>query len=809
MKKKNIKITICVSVVTIVTLFVCIFMLSQVKPNEKVKLGEATFPVVTMEVSNIPVNTLYGYATKMDIPYVRDTITPIDSEGKLSITVSGADEEEFDIKFEIISLDGKTVISKGSGIRAKNDQYILDLKKSLPEYTEGREAVLNIIFQQKEESIYYYTRITDDSELNVNQCLNFAKEFQGNTFDKEQKEEVAKYLEPDFEKTNDTFEHVDINSNIYHVQWGNMEPEIAGEVFWDIKETNSVYTSFVAEYQVKVNEEEKGTELFNVKEYYRVRFLRDKIYLLNFDRTMEQVFDPSGNVVTKDGIILGITSPNVEYDGSSDGRYAAFVQERVLWLYDKTEKEMSCVFGFIDREDLDIRNRNDQNNIRIIDVDKNGNIVFLVSGYMNRGKNEGYTGVAVCYYNNNENVVEEKAFMPDTRSGALASIHLGQMIYYSPKMDTISYVMDNMLYSIKSGRKEPEILLKDIPNKEYQISEDGHLFVCKTSEEEESLTVFNFNSGESYTIPAPEGKVIKPLGFIKNDIIYGIADTKEEVELDTSVSVIPIEKIEIRDNNNEVVKEYVSQGMIITGVSVKDNLITVFRASQDGDNYKTEKEDYISNNEESGSNAAKPDTFYTELQETQVFLNFEEEYTATQPKVRYPEFIFEGNVISNENKKEETEKEFYVYGKGRDPEIYKDPSEAIKRASKIAGIVVDENQKYIWEKGNRDLAFFNKVDELNLDEGKTALELFDEVLATFPGTRTRINGVEFSDVCYIINSGSPAIAKVGEDEVILITGYNLDNVEYIDPSDGKLHYEPVKNMEEKLKENGNMFAVNL
>ena len=809
MKKKNIKITICVSVVTIVTLFVCIFMLSQVKRNEKVKLGEATFPVVTMEVANIPVNTLYGYAVEMDIPYVRDTITPIDPEGKLSITVNGVHEEEFNIKFDIMSLDGKTLISSGTGSESKNGQYILDLKKSMPDDSKGREAVLKIIFEQGEEKVYYYTRITDDSELNVNQCLNFAKDFQSNTFDKEQKEEVAKYLEPDFEKSNNTFEHVDINSNIYHVTWGNMEPEITGEVFWDIKETNSVYTSLVAEYQVKVNDEEKGTELFNVKEYYRVRFLRDKIYLLNFDRTMEQVFDPSGQVLTKDGIIIGIASPYMEYDGSKDGRYTAFVQERVLWLYDKTENIMSCVFGFIDKDDADIRNKNDQNDIRIIDVDKNGNIVFLVSGYMNRGKNEGYTGVAVCYYDNKENVVEEKAFMPDKRSGALASAHLDQMIYYSPKMDTISYVMDNMLYSIESGRKEPDILLKDIPDKEYQISEDGHLFVCKTSKEEESLTVFNFNSGESHKIQAPEGKVIKPLGFIKNDIIYGISDTNEEVSLDTSEKVLPIDKIEIRDNKNEVVKEYTSPGMIITGVNVKDNLITVLRASQDNDTYKTEKEDYISNNEDLNSKAVRPDTFYTELQETQVFLNFEKEHVDAQPRVRYPEFIFEGNTISSENKKEATEKEYYVYGKGLSPEVYKDPSEAIIRASKIAGIVVDENQKYIWEKGNRDLAFFNKVEEVDVDGEKTSIEILDEILSTFPGTRTRLNGVEFGDICYIINSGTPAIAKTGEDEVILITGYNLDNVEYIDPADGKLHYEPVKKMEEKLKENGNRYAVNL
>ena len=807
MKKKHIKITVLISFVILLLLIAGIFLSAKKEGSEKVKLGNATLPTVTMEVAGIPVNTLFGYAEEMDIPFVRDTITPVDVNGKLNITVENTDEVETEVKFEILSLDGETVI--GSGTASQSEQYILDLKKSLSDNTEAREAVLKIILVQGEKTTYYYTRITDGSELNAGKCLEFAKEFQTNTFDKNQKEEIVKYLEPDYEKSNNTFENVDIHSNIYHVTWGNMEPEISGNITWDIKESNTVYTSFVSEYQVKIKEEDKGTETFNIREYYRVRFLNDKLYLLNFDRSMEQVFDPTGQVLSKDGIIIGIASPDMEYDGSSDGRYTAFVQERVLWIYDRTDREFTFVFGFADNDDTDIRNKNEQHSIRIIDVDKEGNVTFTVSGYMNRGRNEGRTGVAVCYYKNAENVVEEKAFMADTRSGGLASLHLGQMIYYSPSLDTINYVMNNMLYSLKAGDKEPKILLQDIPDKDYKISEDGQLFVCKTPGNEESLTVFDFNTGETRKIDAPEGKFIKTLGFIKNDIIYGISDTAEEIEIETAEKVLPIEKIEIRDQNNDVVKEYMAPGMIITGISTKDNLITVQRASYDGYTYKAEKEDYISNNEENKSKEVRPDTFYTEFQETQIFLSFKEEDPDSQPGVKYPEYIFKDNIIPSDNKEDTTEKEYYVYGKGLPPESYKDPSDAILRARKLAGVVVDENQKYIWEKGNRDLAYFNKVEEITVDGGKSPLQICEEILATFPGTKTRLNGIEFTDLCYIISSGSPAIARTGESEVVLITGYNLDNVEYLDPSDGKLHYEPVKKMEEKLKENGNMFEVNL
>ena len=806
MNKKHIRITVAISTIIILILLIGIFLLGRGNKNENVKLGKATFPTVTMELSNVPINTLYGYKEEMEIPFVRDTITPVVNNGKINITIDNTDAEALSVGYEIISLDGKSVLLKDEAVIDGSGTYIIDTANTLE---EQRESVLKITVNADGENIYYYTRITDGSELNADKCLNFARNFQENTFDKKKKDDISKYLEPDWEKSNNTFENVDIHSNIYHVTWGNMEPEIKGEVLWDIKETNSVYTSFVSEYQVVVKDEDKGPELFNIKEYYRVRFLKDKIYLLNFDRTMNQVFDPSKDVISKDGIILGIASSEVEYDGSSDGRYTAFVQERVLWLFDKEENEFSCVFGFSDRDDTDIRDRNDEHSIRIIDVDKKGNIVFLVSGYMNRGQNEGHTGVAVCYFNNEENIVTEKAFIPDTRSGHLTSAHLGQMIYYSPKMDTVNYIMNNNLYSVKSGKRDADILMEDIPDEEFVVSNDNHLFACKTPGDDKSIKVFDFNTGESKEISAPDGKVIKPLGFIKNDIIYGIADTNNKIELDTSKMVLPIEKLEIRDEKNKVVKEYTSKDMIITGIDVEDSLITIYRASKNGDTYITEKEDYISNNEQSKSKMAKPETFYTEFQETQVYLSFAEPHKDSRAKAKYPEFAFDGKIITNDTKEELTEKEYYVYGKGLAPEVYTDPSKAIERAEKITGVVVDENQKYIWEKGNRDLAFFNKVENFTLNPDKSELELCEDALAAFPGTKTRLNGISFSDVCYIINNGSPAIAKVAEDKYILITGYNLDNVEYIDPKDGELHYEPVKTMEEKLKANGNMFAVNL
>ena len=41
---------------------------------------------------------------------------------------------------------------------------------------------------------------------------------------------------------------------------------------------------------------------------------------------------------------------------------------------------------------------------------------FVLYGYMNRGIREGYCGVCVYHYSNDQNVVEERVFLPDSQN---------------------------------------------------------------------------------------------------------------------------------------------------------------------------------------------------------------------------------------------------------------------------------------------------------------------------------------------------------------------------------------------------------
>ena len=108
-----------------------------------------------------------------------------------------------------------------------------------------------------------------------------------------------------------------------------------------IKEINETTASVVLEYQLTSQNEDEETELYDVKEFYRMKYQDTRIYLLDFQRSANQVFDGTLPVYEDDGIILGVRDKNVEYMMNDAATVIAFVQEGDLWSYHRAMKGKS------------------------------------------------------------------------------------------------------------------------------------------------------------------------------------------------------------------------------------------------------------------------------------------------------------------------------------------------------------------------------------------------------------------------------------------------------------------------------------
>ena len=834
MKRRVVKAGVLIAVF-IAALVISSLVINSGTDDEIVDMGAPTLPRISFTIDGTEVNPLFGYVQDMDITAMRDTITPLNADGSLTMDIEADGREISDIRYEVYSLDGEDMYTDGrADVPAEGETVSLSVGNILS--GDVREAVLKVILTVDGETVSYYTRIASPADLTISECLAYALDFHDKAINKKGTEDLQSHLEPGEESDNTTYQTVNIHSDVTHVQWGDLSPEIVGDVEWSIKESNTVYTSILAKYQVSCQDENGGTALYNVKEFFRVRFLVDTIYLLDYNRDMEQVFQGAASEFDDNGILFGITSQDdIQYETNRDETIAAFVQERNLWLYNEDAGELTEVFSFSDQEGRDMRSKNDQHAVRIISMDDDGNLAFAVYGYMNRGYHEGEVGVGIYYFSVDTNAIEEKAFIPSTKSYAIAADELGKMVYYNHDQSMLYVLADGTLYQIDLDNDEQTTLAEGLTEEQYAVSDDGHLMAYQTTGSPEDgekdagentgddaaennadgsadtagsgLCVMNLRSGDTYTIDAAEGESVRPLGFINGDFVFGKARLADEGVTAAGEEVSPMYEIEIRNSDNKTEAQYSfeDQGIYTTDILIDGNLLTLNRVVKDGDAYNSTSQEYITNNQERKETSVSLETYTTDVKETQVRLTFADGIGDAEPKLVKPGQIASREPLTVTLSGGSSGEKFYVYGMGELVAVYDKAGYAVQKANEVSGVVISSNQQYVWERGNRDLVYSTDAAAFGKESGETSLAACERYMEQYEAHQVDLTGCTLDQVLYVINRGCPVIALVDSDHAVLLTGYTTTDITYIDPDDGGSHTTDMSTLEKQTESNGNVF----
>ena len=826
MKKRIIKAGVLIAVF-IAALVISSLVINSGTEDEIVDMGAPTLPRISFTVDGTEVNPLFGYVQDMDITAMRDTITPLGADGSLTMNIEDDGNDISDIRYEVYSLDGEDMYADGKAdVPDEGEQVSLSIGNILSD--EVREAVLKVILTADDETVSYYTRIAAPSDLITGKCLEYAMDFHDKAINKEGTEDLESHLEPGDESDNTTYQTVNIHSDVTHVQWGDLSPEIVGDVEWSIKESNTVYTSILSKYQVSCQDENGDTALYNVKEFFRVRFLVDTIYLLDYNRDMEQIFQGTASEFDDNGILFGITSQDdVQYETNSDETIVAFVQERNLWLYNGEEDELTEVFSFSDQEGRDMRSKNDQHAVRIISMDNDGNLAFAVYGYMNRGYHEGEVGVGIYYFSVDTNAIEEKAFIPSTKSYAIAADELGKMVYYNHDQSMLYVLADGTLYQIDLDNDKRTTLAKELTEEQYAVSDDGHLMAYQTTGGTEdgkedtkknnadggagtagsAICVMNLKSGDTYTIDAGEGETARPLGFINGDFVFGKARPSDEGTTVAGEEVSPMYEIEIRNSDNKTEAQYSfeDQNIYTTDILIEENLLTLNRVVKEGKTYNSTSQEYITNNQEREESSVTLEKYSTDVKETQLRLTFADGIGNTEPELIKPGQIASKEPLTVTLSGGDSGEKFYVYGMGELVAIYDKAGYAIQRANELSGVVISSNQEYVWERGNRDLVYSTDAAAFSKESGETSLAACERYMERYEAHQVDLTGCTLDQVLYVINRGCPVIALVDSNHAVLLTGYTMTDITYIDPDDGKSHTAGISALEKQTESSGNVF----
>ena len=745
--------------------------------NMTTDMGTATRPQVAFSYNGYALNDLPGYKNEMDITGVRDSITPV-INGQLQLTLKAYENVINRLDYTVYSLDGKEKLLEKK-VKTPGENVALEVGSSDGENILSEERMLQITLHMDDHDMYYYTRIIDGTKLNAAQCLDYVQSFHENALAKAEGVGIGTAIEPSDEGDNTTLQHVTIHSDYTHVTWGDLAPKVDESERWTIKELNGTYMAVELEYRVKCKGEENEEDEYQVREYFRVRYISGskKTYLLDYDRTMDQIFDATKKVLNEKGVLLGIADENPVYMVNKNGTVVSFVQAGELWNYNRDKDEVSLVFSFADAENTDVRNMLGEHEIKILNVDEKGNTTFAVCGYMNRGGHEGETGAAVYYYNIEQNSVEEKLFVSSDKAYDRAQDEVGGLVYYNVDNGCLYTIADDVLYKMDMNKGSKRELATGLGEEQYVASDDGHLVAYEKDEpsKSKSVTVMNLATDKEYEVTCGDDECIKPLGFMDGDFVYGVAKTEEVGTTLSGAQVIPMYKVEITSGSDKVIKTYEQSGIYVLGATFEDNMITLDRAVKDGEAYAGTAKDYITSNKEAKESNIYAQTYVTDLKETQVRLTYDDGISDKEPKLLKPKQVVLENIAKVSLDRKKNEDAFFVYGLGRLQGVYDTAGKAIQKADDCGGVVVDADQNYIWERGNRDLNYSIDSNDANTEQlrqelagGKTPIEAITDVY----GNVMDLSGCTIDELLYNVNQGHPVVAILDAQTTMMIVGYS-------------------------------------
>lgn len=803
-------------------------------------LAEATLPVVSFSYQGNTVNELFGYVNEMVDTNMRGNITPVGDDRMLHIVVDTDGVEVSGLQYEIRSMDGTRLVVKNatkdfsrSGNQLKADVELENILQDNEEYA------LKLTLQGKKQPIYYYTRVIKEKGLDVDKYLNFALDFHSHTFARDEDGSYfANYVE---NATGDATNlgYVDLTCTVRQIKWRNLICNPVTPLDIAFQEINDDYTALTIRYILSTVTSDGENQYYDVEEYYRLRQGAKQMYVLDYERTAEEIFNPEGTILSGgNSIQLGITPGDVEYDYNEVGNRIAFVQAGELWGYDASNNLLSKIFSFREQEDFDPRDNLNQHDIKIMNVDEAGSVDFIVFGYMNRGKHEGEVGLSVFHYDGLARTVEEEAYLPCNSSYGILGSELGQFLYESDGR-MVYLVLNHTMYSIDLNTKETKEVISNLTEGDYFASVSNRYFTwidAGKTYQSETLHLIDLSSGKISDITAGNGEVIRPMGFIGEDLIYGVANASDVVKDAAGNAVFPTKKLYIvgSENTKDILKEYAPSDGYVGTVTVDGYLISMQLIQRNEGQFVVVGENQIMNKE-----ADKDTVVYLKSYGDQERQKLYQIAFTGQAKAGKTKLVTSKEVITQDNRAVEIQRDpdvtrYYVYAKGDVLYSGDQIATAIRKANENNAIVVNQKQQYVWQQGRsvyKDPLNGLSVAASDLEsgtivqaisgmiqwEGKTGSvsdmiaqgNSPEDVLVTMLPEYEILNlsGCSVDEMFYYVNNGTPVFALTSQDTAVLLTGYTSSLVYYYDPATHTTQKMATQDANNIFSQAGNVFLA--
>jgi len=801
-------------------------------------LSSASLPVVKLLYLDGYEEVLHGYTTEMSLMNMRDEIVPLLSDRKITVSVDPCGESIQTLNYEIRSLNDMSLIDSGSvdGGGSGSFTEILSFSALLE---PGTEYHLILRLSAEEREVRYYTRVLYAKTQYAAELLSFVDEFSASEYDKQKAETfLVSYMNPDPDSTLDDYSYADLRSKYAVLTFGNLKVTRGSDIRYRITELEPTQLSVTLTYQITI-ETDEGTREYEVSEFFCVRYRSGKVYVLDFYRTLTEIFSQEDALSEKGRILLGAGDGTYQILTSDKGTYTVFVTNRELWSYRAEGNILQKIFSFADSSDRTSRSSLDRHDIQLVRVSEQGDIDYMVYGYMNRGRYEGQVGICFYRYTASDNATRCLFYMPVYQSELVLKMDLGTLAYVN-EQDVCYLRYGDGIFSIDMNSGESvEVSIKAYPGM-YAMNDRGNVVVWQEGEDlryPERLVVLNMDTQSTSVVTAPADNYIKILDFIGDDVVYGFGrreDSVVQANMDTRQLMYRVE-IATPGQSLTVREVFEEDGILIPGAVTKDTRIVISRVARDGDGKLRNLSDEVllltqsDAVPESSSSILSRINDYTKKEyyvQISAIISGDQGISAVLPRFETSQSVNEVRFTHQQTGV------YYVYGRGSLLAVESEINKAISEAYAVMGVVVDENLNYIWTRGTRDLVkkiaiqtytVDNNTDSLGaslrilcaqegfqlysvgaeLEAGLSPLEIIDGALGD--GRAVNLYGCTLQEILYFVNKGRPVIAILGDRSAAVIVGYDNNHVSVWFPQSGEqLELETVK-AEDLFSDNANSF----
>lgn len=802
------------------------------------EMGKESLPYLTLTAQNIKMNRLYGYNGPIEDNIVRESITPLGTSKKIKIDINGGEVRLTKLHYDVVDKSGGDVYYSGDVNAIDAGAHELELFLDYGFKTSTEYILALTATTDTGRKVHYFTRLKYYAEdSNLSHKLQFAMKFHEDTFSKSKAEELGRYLEPDGTSANDTLAKVNIKSDSDLVTWGALSPKKISKVVPVIKEYNMETACFQLNYFVE-GKTSSGKEIFRVNEFYRVRYASGSSYLLNFERSMEAVFNPKFTSVQKNQIKIGITNEMDMGILEHEKTHALyFSRDGDLYCYDmdKNKNTITKIYSsFSENAAYEYRETGEQG-IRLLKADEEGNLYFAVYGYFPRGQYEGKVAIVLYRYDRGEGKLNELVYLPMDTTFQQLRQDFNSYGYVSER-NVYYFMVANVVYSYNMEARRLTKVAENITDRGFKVMRQSNCYVWSDSLEKgygEEITIFHLETEKKVVIPkAAKGEYIRLLGVINDDVIYGCVKKKDVASTKVGDPLVPCYKMVIADNEGSVSKSYARKNLYITGVQVEGNVMTLSRVKKEKDrHFRKISEDSILNQTEVKVSAYSLKSRVTSGTLTEWYIGFPLNFTMENIpdyKVAEDELITGGRSVHLDDLKVP---KYYVYALGKITGAYENPAEAILRADEQMGVVISGSHKIVWERSGSFLMnsiagiemykasdkvsnlsactyMVLKANHFSVSPQKLSAKKLSiyQMLQQYMSEPVDLSGVTLEQALYFVSSDKYVIGMTGNSTAVVISGYDTKTVTVYNPQSGKKETLSRTQAEEMFKNGGNRFV---